>query len=123
MMDSFFNKGFKAAQCKTLLKLAIPRIKHLRNRREIQMKQMHREIAKFLETGQEATALIWVEHIIRNEKMMAAQEILELFCELISIRLLIIEAQWECPLDLKEAISSICFAAPRCANVTELVQV
>ncbi|KAL2497039.1 Regulator of Vps4 activity in the MVB pathway protein [Abeliophyllum distichum] len=124
MLDSFMNKaGFKAAKCKTLLKLTIPRIKLLRNRREIQLKQMRREIAKLLETGQEATARIRVEHIIREEKMMAAQEIVELFCELIAVRLPIIEAQRECPLDLKEAISSVCFAAPRCADLPELLQV
>jgi vacuolar protein sorting-associated protein IST1 len=34
-----------------------------------------------------------VEHIIREENMMAAQEILELFCELVSVRLPIIESQ------------------------------
>ncbi|KAI3460005.1 hypothetical protein Pfo_016668 [Paulownia fortunei] len=123
MLDSFFSKGFKAAKCKTLLKLTIPRIKLLRNRREIQIKQMRREIAKLLETGQEATARIRVEHIIREEKMMAAQEIVELFCELITVRLPVIEAQRECPLDLKEAISSVCFAAPRCADLPELLQV
>ncbi|KAJ0232790.1 Regulator of Vps4 activity in the MVB pathway protein [Hirschfeldia incana] len=123
ILDSFFNKGFKAAKCKTLLKLTIPRIKLIRNRREAQIKQMRREIAKLLETGQEATARIRVEHIIREEKMMAAQEIIELFCELIAVRLPIIEAQRECPLDLKEAISSICFAAPRCSDLTELQQV
>ncbi|KAL3830463.1 hypothetical protein ACJIZ3_019265 [Penstemon smallii] len=123
MMDSFFKQRFNAPKCKTLLKLTIPRIKLLRNRREIQLKQMRRDIAKLLETGQEATARIRVEHIIREEKMMAAQEIIELFCELISVRLPIIEAQRECPLDLKEAISSVCFAAPRCADLTELMQV
>nr|CAB3480164.1 unnamed protein product [Digitaria exilis] len=32
-------------------------------------------------------------------------------------------AKWECPIDLKEAISSICFAAPRCADLPELIQV
>lgn len=122
MLDSFFNKGFKAAKCKTLLKLTIPRIKLLRNRRELQIKQMRRDIAKLLETGQEATARIRVEHIIREENMMAAQEILELFSELISVRLPIIETQRECPLDLKEAISTICFAAPRCADLPELLQ-
>ncbi|KAK7855257.1 ist1-like protein [Quercus suber] len=58
MLDSFFSKGFKAAKCKTLLKLTIPRIKLLRNRREIQIRQMRRDIAKLLETGQEATARI-----------------------------------------------------------------
>ncbi|KAF9670676.1 hypothetical protein SADUNF_Sadunf13G0093500 [Salix dunnii] len=160
MIDSFFNKGFKAAKCKTLLKLTIPRIKLLRNRREIQIKHMRRDIAKLLETGQEATARIRVEHIIREENMMAAQEIIELFCELISVRLPIIETQRlflslhhlacsmfispvhlyrgimvvgchkiiqyydrECPLDLKEAISSVCFVAPRCADLPELLQV
>lgn len=46
---------------KTLLKLTIPRIKLLRNRREIQLKQMRRDIAKLLETGQEATARIRVK--------------------------------------------------------------
>ncbi|XP_059631461.1 uncharacterized protein LOC132274238 [Cornus florida] len=122
MLNSFFNQGFKAARCKTLLKLTIPRIKLLRNRREIQIKQMRRDIAKLLETGQEATARIRVEHIIREEKMIAAQEIIELFCELITARLLIIETQRECPLDLKEAISSVCFAAPRCADLPELLQ-
>ncbi|KAI3760795.1 hypothetical protein L1987_51194 [Smallanthus sonchifolius] len=84
---------------------------------------MRRDIAKLLETGQEATARIRVEHIIREEKMMAAQEIIELFCELVVVRLPIIEAQRECPLDLKEAISSLCFAAPRCADLPELIQV
>lgn len=95
----------------------------MRNRKELQLKQMRRDIAKLLETGQEATARIRVEHIIRDENMMAAQEILELFCELIAVRLPIIESQRECPLDLKEAISSICFAAPRCADLPELLQV
>ncbi|KAI4375178.1 hypothetical protein MLD38_013082 [Melastoma candidum] len=123
MLDSLFAKAFKASKCKTLLKLTIPRIKLLRNRREIQIKQMRRDIAKLLETGQEATARIRVEHIIREEKMTAAQEILELFCELIVVRLPIIEAQRDCPLDLKEAISSVCFAAPRCADLPELLQV
>lgn len=126
MLDGFFSKGagsFRGAKCKTLLKLTIPRIKLLRNRREIQLKNMRKDIAKLLENGQEATARIRVEHIIREENMMAAQEILELFCELITVRLPIIEQQKECPLDLKEAISSICFAAPRCADLPELMQV
>jgi hypothetical protein len=34
-----------------------------------------------------------VEHIVREENMMAAQEIIELFSELISVRLPIIESQ------------------------------
>jgi len=51
---------------KTLLKLTIPRIKLIRNRREAQIKQMRREIAKLLETGQEATARIRVCFLIHG---------------------------------------------------------
>jgi hypothetical protein len=42
-----------------------------------------------------ATVGLWlqVEHIVREENMMAAQEILELFCELVAVRLPIIETQ------------------------------
>lgn len=43
-----------------LLKLLIPRIKLIQNRREAKIKQMRRKIAKLLETGQEATTRIRV---------------------------------------------------------------
>ncbi|MED6174893.1 hypothetical protein PIB30_073269 [Stylosanthes scabra] len=45
---------------------------------------MLREIAKLLNTGQR-NARIKVEHINIEENMMAAQEIIELFCELIVV--------------------------------------
>ncbi|XP_042498136.1 IST1 homolog isoform X2 [Macadamia integrifolia] len=63
---------------------------------------MRKEIAKLLETGQEATARIRVKHIIREENMMAAQEIVELFCELVTIWLPIIEAQRTREIELKK---------------------
>jgi hypothetical protein len=49
-----------AGNSKTLLKLTIPRIKLLRNRRELQLRQMRKDIAKLLDAGQEATARIRV---------------------------------------------------------------
>ncbi|KAI9127182.1 hypothetical protein K1719_001741 [Acacia pycnantha] len=54
---------------------------------------------------------------------MVAQEMIELFCELIDVCLPIIKSQKECPLDLKETISSVCFAAPRYADLPELLLV
>lgn len=81
---------------------------------------MRREIAQLLQTGQEATARIRVEHIVREQNIMDAYEIVELFSELVTVRLPIIESQKECPLDLREAIASLCFAAPRCSDLPEL---
>ncbi|BBN04957.1 vacuolar protein sorting-associated protein IST1 [Marchantia polymorpha subsp. ruderalis] len=122
-MSSMFGGGFKATKCKTLLRLAMSRIKLLRNKRDISVKQMRKDIAQLLQTGQEPSARIRVEHIAREQNIMAAYDILELFCELIIVRLPIIEAQKVCPADLKEAISSVIFASPRCADLPELLQI
>ena len=54
----------RGVRSKTLLKLSIPRIKLLRNRRELQLRQMRRDIAKLLEAGQEATARIRVRFLV-----------------------------------------------------------
>ncbi|KAI3709623.1 hypothetical protein L2E82_39389 [Cichorium intybus] len=115
------NKRFKIAKCKTSLKLATSRIKLMRNKKVIQINQMKRELAQLLESGQDRTARIRVEHVIREEKMIAAYDLIEIYCELIVARLPIIESQKTCPIDLKEAITSVIFAAPRCSDIPELV--
>ncbi|EXB97030.1 hypothetical protein L484_014641 [Morus notabilis] len=84
---------------------------------------MRKEIAQFLQTGQEAIARIRVEHVIREQNTWAAYEILELFCEFLLARVPIIETQRECPIDLREAISSIIFAAPGCSDVPDLLHI
>ncbi|KAG0493241.1 hypothetical protein HPP92_004235 [Vanilla planifolia] len=120
---TLLHKSFKAAKCKTSLKLAVSRIKLLKNRREIQVKQLRRELAQLLAAGQEQTARIRVEHVVREEKTMSAYDLIEIYCELIVARLPIIESQKNCPIDLKEAISSVIFASPRCADIPELMDV
>lgn len=87
------------------------------------MVQMKRELAQLLDSGQDRTARIRVEHLIREEKMVAAYELIEIYCELIAARLPIIESQKNCPIDLKEAIASVIFASPRCSDIPELTDV
>ncbi|KAF3572047.1 hypothetical protein F2Q69_00058314 [Brassica cretica] len=43
-------------------------------KKDTQIKQLRRELAQLLESGQTQTALIWVEHIVREEKTVAAYE-------------------------------------------------
>lgn len=123
ILDLFFNNNFDGVKCKTLLKLTISRIKLLRNKSENHLKQMCKEIAELLLTGKEATAYIWVEHIVWEQNMMDVYEIIERFCEIVAVRLPVIEKQRECPVDLKESITSLIFAAPRCSDLPELLQV
>ncbi|KAK4391762.1 IST1-like protein [Sesamum angolense] len=117
------SRSFNPSKCKMSLRLAASRLKLLRNKKEVQVNQMKREIAQLLQSGQDQTARIRVEHVIREEKMMAAYDLIEIYCELIVARLPIIESQKTCPIDLKEAITSIVFASPRCGDVPELLDV
>ncbi|XP_047182128.1 uncharacterized protein LOC124848489 isoform X1 [Vigna umbellata] len=117
------HRSFKPAKCKTQLRLAVSRIKLLKNKREAQVKQLKRELAQLLESGQDRTARIRVEHVVREEKTMAAYDLVEIYCELIAARLPMIESQKTCPIDLKEAVSSVIFASPRCSDIPELVDV
>ncbi|KAK3018057.1 hypothetical protein RJ639_005182 [Escallonia herrerae] len=120
---SIFRRGFNSSKCKTSAKMAVARIKLLRNKRQVVVKQMRRDIALLLQSGQDATARIRVEHVIREQNIMAANEFLELFCELIVTRLSIIAKRRECPEDLKEGIASLIFAAPRCSDIPELLAI
>ncbi|KAJ0960628.1 hypothetical protein J5N97_001504 [Dioscorea zingiberensis] len=103
--------------------MAIARIKLLRNKREVQVRQMRRDIAMLLESRQEDTARIRVEHVIREQNVLSANEIIELFCELVVSRLSIIAKQRDCPADLREGISSLLYAAPRCSEIPELCRI
>ncbi|KAI4989569.1 hypothetical protein ZWY2020_036886 [Hordeum vulgare] len=109
--------SFSASKCKTEARMAAARMKLLRNRREAQVRKMRGDVAALLRDGREDTARIRVEHVIREQNTMAANEIIELFCELIVTRLPIIAKQKECPADLKEGICSLIFAAPRCSEL------
>ncbi|KAK2649359.1 hypothetical protein Ddye_016848 [Dipteronia dyeriana] len=66
-------------------------------------------------------ALCVVEHVIREQNVLAANEFIELFCELIVARLSIIAKRRECPAYPKEGIASVILAAPRCSEIPELV--
>ncbi|XP_059658672.1 uncharacterized protein LOC132305001 [Cornus florida] len=54
------HRSFKPAKCKTSLKLASAQIKLLKNKKEIQLKQLKKEVAQLLESGQDRTARIRV---------------------------------------------------------------
>ncbi|XP_042424508.1 uncharacterized protein LOC122012126 [Zingiber officinale] len=122
-ISGMLSHSFKPQKCKTSLKLAVSRIKLLKNKREEMVKLMRRNLAQLLESGQEQTARLRVEHVIREEKTTSAYELIEIYCEIIDSRLPIIESQKNCPIDLKEAVSSVIYASPRCADIPELMDI
>ncbi|XP_061347659.1 uncharacterized protein LOC133293137 [Gastrolobium bilobum] len=116
--------SFKSSKCKTALKLAISRIKLLKNKREAHVKQLRKELAQLLQSPHNyAAARVQVEQVVTEEKKMVAYDLIQIYCELITARLPVIESQKYCPIDLKEAISSVIFASTRCLDIPELMDV
>ncbi|KAI4978040.1 hypothetical protein ZWY2020_014594 [Hordeum vulgare] len=72
---------------KIALKMAMAQIKLLRNKKEVQVRQMRREVAQLLDGNQDQTTRMRVEHVIRKEKFMQAYDLIEVYCELIVARL------------------------------------
>jgi len=64
-LSGVLHKGFKPDKCKTSLRMAVARIKLLRNRKEAQVRQMRREVAQLLEANQDMTARIRVRASFR----------------------------------------------------------
>ncbi|KAM2676121.1 hypothetical protein EV1_002819 [Malus domestica] len=118
--NGIWDKGGGSQFNKMQLKMAMARIKLLRNKGQEVVKQMRRTIALLLQSGKNATARIRVEHVIREHNTLAANEFIELFCELVVSRLSIIAEPNECQPGLKEGIASLILASSRKSMVKNL---
>ncbi|EFJ34312.1 hypothetical protein SELMODRAFT_66952, partial [Selaginella moellendorffii] len=108
---------------KTQLRLVVSRIKILRNKREIQVKHLRRDVAQLLQNKQDGNARTRVEHAIREQNMVDAYSLIEGYCEFLASRIQSISGKKECPPELKEAIASLIYAGPRCADLPELLEI
>lgn len=87
------------------------------------MQGLRREIAELLAAGKEDSARIRVESVHREENLLVAFELLELFCELLSVRIAMIAQERSVPDDMREAVASAIYAAQRLPEIPELVTV
>ncbi|XP_032468011.1 IST1 homolog isoform X4 [Phocoena sinus] len=80
-----------------------------------------KEIADYLAAGKDERARIRVEHIIREDYLVEAMEILELYCDLLLARFGLIQSMKELDSGLAESVSTLIWAAPRLqSEVAEL---
>lgn len=80
-----------------------------------------KEIADYLQIGKPERAKIRVEHIIREDYLVEAMEIVEMFCDLLLARFGLIQQMKNLDDGLAEAISSLIWVAPRLqADIQEL---
>ena len=125
VFDALFGgPKFNASKCKTALRQCVGRVKLLRNKKANAVVNLKREIADLLNAGKDDSARVRVEAVLREEATLEAFEVLDLFCELLVVRLPLIESTKDLPADLKEAVATVVYAARRVADeIPELKEV
>ncbi|KAM5138035.1 IST1 homolog [Mantella aurantiaca] len=115
------GSGFKAERLRVNLRLVINRLKLLEKKKTELAQKARKEIADYLSSGKDERARIRVEHIIREDYLVEAMEILELYCDLLLARFGLIQSMKELDPGLSEAVSTLIWAAPRLqTEVSEL---
>ncbi|KAM4800680.1 IST1 homolog [Urocitellus parryii] len=108
-----FSSTFKADRLRVNLHLVINRLKLLKKKKIEQTQRAKKEVADHMATGKDERARIRVEHIIREDYLVEALEVLELYCDLLLARFSLIQATKELDSGLAEYISTLIWAAPR----------
>lgn len=116
-----FSSGPNYTKLKTHLRLAINRLKLLEKKKTELAQKARKEIADYISAGKYERAKIRVEHIIREDYMVEAMEVVEMYCDLLLARFGLIEQMKILDEGLAEAISSLLWVAPRLqTDVAEL---
>jgi len=116
-----FSSGPNYSKLKTNLRLCINRLKLLEKKKSEMAMKSRKEIADYMQGGKVERAKIRVEHIIREDYMVEAMEVLEMYCDLLLARFGLIQQMKTLDDGLAESISSIIWVAPRLqSDVQEL---
>jgi len=87
-----FSSGPKYQKLTTNLRLAINRLKLLEKKKTEMAVKARREIADYLIADKEDRARIRVEHIIREDYLVEAMELVEMYCDLLLARMGLIQS-------------------------------
>ncbi|KAG9458427.1 hypothetical protein H6P81_002935 [Aristolochia fimbriata] len=117
------RRSFKTSKFKALVNLAIARLAVLKNQRDVRCSHGRSDVAQLLRLGHQERALLRVEHLIKDQNMLDVYVMIEGYCHILTERVALIENQKDCPQDLREAVSSMIFAASRCGDFPELQEI
>lgn len=81
-----FSSGANYSKLKTNLRLAINRLKLLEKKKSELAQKARKEIADYISDGKVERAKIRVEHIIREDYLVEAMELVEMYCDLLLSR-------------------------------------
>uniref|UniRef100_A0A7N0UFG5 Regulator of Vps4 activity in the MVB pathway protein n=1 Tax=Kalanchoe fedtschenkoi TaxID=63787 RepID=A0A7N0UFG5_KALFE len=123
-LDALLKRSsLRSAKFKPLVNLAVHRLAVLKNQRQARCNIARSDVVEILKMGLHDRALIRVEHVIKEQNMLDVFALIQCYCELVLERFHLIEQEKYCPEELKEAISSLLYAASRCGEFPELQEI
>ncbi|GAM23623.1 hypothetical protein SAMD00019534_067980 [Acytostelium subglobosum LB1] len=108
-----FGPHYDQHQLKVQLKLAVSRIQIVKNKKATLVRDERKHIAELLRNRSEENARLRVEMVIKDESSIECFNIIEVLCELMFARILLIDLQTEMPTELKGSIYSLVYASQR----------
>jgi vacuolar protein sorting-associated protein IST1 len=95
------------------LRMAINRMRLLKSKSTERSNQAKKEIADMLAHDKERLARIRVQAVIFDDYLVEAYNMVELYCETVATRIDLINTTRLCPPDMRMAVCSLIFAAPK----------
>ena len=118
------NTSFKSVKLQTNLRLCVSRYELIIKKKTEQSQRARREISELLKAARFERARIKVEHVIREDYVIEAMEILQQYCDLLIARSGLIETMAYCEEGLLECVNTIIWATPRIQHdIQEAVEV
>ncbi|KAF2906143.1 hypothetical protein ILUMI_00035 [Ignelater luminosus] len=116
-----FSSSPNYTKLKTNLRLALNRLKLLEKKKTELTQKARKEIADYIQAGKYERAKIRVEHIIREDYLVEAMEIVEMYCDLVLARFGLVTQMKGLDEGIAEAVSSLIWVSPRLqSDVQEL---
>lgn len=118
------NSGYKSVKLQTNLRLCVSRYELLIKKKTEQSQRARREISDLLRTGRYERARIKVEHIIREDYITEAMEIVQQYCDLLLARIGLLDTMAYCDEGLLECVNTVIWITPRLQHdVQEMAEV
>ncbi|KAI3731619.1 hypothetical protein L1987_62808 [Smallanthus sonchifolius] len=122
-LDVLLGRKFKPSKFKATVNLAVSRITVLKNQRQARLTVARSDIIQLLNLNHHEHALHRVDQVIKEQNMLDVLTMVDGYCHLLMQMVNLIEKEKGCPDELKEAVSSLLYAAPRCGEFPELQEV
>ncbi|XP_031390285.1 uncharacterized protein LOC116202809 isoform X2 [Punica granatum] len=121
-MGVLLGRRSRTSKIKKLSKLAISRIAILKRQREVRASHARSDVIELLNLGHQERALLRVEVMIKEQNMLDVFSMVEAYCHILVQKIGLTKKHKQIPDELREAFATLSFAASRCGELPELLE-